>query len=323
MVGTPRTILTSSATNSTECASGKDCVTGYPLQLQNATGNLRGNQLTIYLRTTMKSILIISISVFVYNASLCQVSEAFDRGFAKLEQGNYAEALVDFNQVIKEIPTHGPSYMIRGFLRFELGDYQGAIDDTERSFLLGEELGDEPLLIVGSSKSELGDYAGALKALDVAIKINPSHAASLLQRGICKHELGDYFGAVKDFNQVIDMKFELSTSYSNRGSSKGKLEDHHGAIQDYNKSLEFDPSQAKTYYLRGNQKFSLDEYSDAIKDYDKAISISSQYADAYYFRGMAKHMLSSGSVNEACLDWSKAGELGQYDAYELITDYCK
>jgi len=41
---------------------------------------------------------------------------------------------------------------------------------------------------------------------------------------------------------------------------------------------------------------------------------------AYDNRGYAKYSL--GDKDGACLDWSKAGELGYSDAYDAIKKYC-
>ena len=43
-------------------------------------------------------------------------------------------------------------------------------------------------------------------------------------------------------------------------------------------------------------------------------------ADAYNNRGVAK--LGLKDLDGACLDWSKAGELGHSGAYDLIKQYC-
>jgi tetratricopeptide (TPR) repeat protein len=58
----------------------------------------------------------------------------------------------------------------------------------------------------------------------------------------------------------------------------------------------------------------------AIKDVDKAIELTPDFADVYYIRGNAKAQM--GNMDNACLDWSKAGELGYSKAYERIKENC-
>ena len=55
-------------------------------------------------------------------------------------------------------------------------------------------------------------------------------------------------------------------------------------------------------------------------DYNRAININPEYAPSYFNRGVAKLLLYDD--NGACVDLSKAGEMGMYKAYELIREYC-
>ena len=49
--------------------------------------------------------------------------------------------------------------------------------------------------------------------------------------------------------------------------------------------------------------------------------MDSTEALAYYNRGICYANLNL--KNNACEDFTKAGELGLYDAYEVIKEYCK
>ncbi len=74
------------------------------------------------------------------------------------------------------------------------------------------------------------------------------------------------------------------------------------------------------YFNRGNAKYELEDYRGAIADYSKAIEINPNDADAYGNRGIA--MIKLGQKDSGCLDLSKAGELGYFDAYDVIKEYC-
>ncbi len=80
-------------------------------------------------------------------------------------------------------------------------------------------------------------------------------------------------------------------------------------------------SQTETDYFEiGNAKYDLEDHRGAVLDYTKAIEINTKYSKAYYYRGFTKNLL--GDKNGGCLDWSKAGELGYADAYDMIKKYC-
>lgn len=68
-------------------------------------------------------------------------------------------------------------------------------------------------------------------------------------------------------------------------------------------------------------KNDLGDKQEAVKDYNKAIELNPNDVDAYNNRGILKYEI--GNQSGACEDWSKAGELGEMRAYELIKEYCK
>ena len=78
---------------------------------------------------------------------------------------------------------------------------------------------------------------------------------------------------------------------------------------------------AEDYYDRGATKGKLGDYRGAIQDSNKAIELSPNHANAHGTRGLAK--ISLGQKESDCLDLSKAGELGDMDAYDLIKKFCQ
>ena len=59
------------------------------------------------------------------------------------------------------------------------------------------------------------------------------------------------------------------------------------------------------------------DYKSAIKHYNKAIDIDPDFAEAYFNRGLMYIYLDK--VEQGISDLSKSGELGIYQAYNLIT----
>ena len=77
---------------------------------------------------------------------------------------------------------------------------------------------------------------------------------------------------------------------------------------------------AEEYIKSAHDKAELGNNLGAIQDWDKAIALNPENDDAYYSRGLLK--LALGEKNGACLDLSKAGELGKAEAYPLISKHC-
>ena len=72
---------------------------------------------------------------------------------------------------------------------------------------------------------------------------------------------------------------------------------------------------------RAYAKSMLKDFRGAIKDYSQAIYLNPNDGNAFLNRGYCK--LNLGYVEQACQDFSKAGELGESEAYDAIKNYCQ
>ena len=61
------------------------------------------------------------------------------------------------------------------------------------------------------------------------------------------------------------------------------------------------------------------EYQSAIQHYTKAIEVDNDFAEAWFNRGLTRIFI--GETEDGIQDLSKAGELGIYQAYNLITRF--
>ena len=85
---------------------------------------------------------------------------------------------------------------------------------------------------------------------------------------------------------------------------------------DLDKVLELVPDFAHAYFNRGNVSVKLSDFKSAIVDYTLAIEIDDRFAEAYFNRGLAR--MYTGSTAEGVADLSKAGELGLFQAYNVM-----
>jgi tetratricopeptide (TPR) repeat protein len=85
--------------------------------------------------------------------------------------------------------------------------------------------------------------------------------------------------------------------------------------------LAIEPENSALYYTRAEVKIGLNEFLSAAVDYTKIISLDSLDGTAYYNRGICYANLEM-KVN-ACDDFKRAGELGLFEAYQIIKDYCE
>jgi len=123
------------------------------------------------------------------------------------------------------------------------------------------------------------------------------------KRGMLRIKQKNYPGAIVDFTHVI-------TSLDKRNESA----DTTGSDGEYQ-------LLAESFHYRGYSKFQLQDFMGAQSDFTDAIYYNSNNSESYSYRANAE--LKLGNRNNACLDWSKAGELGESEAYELIKKYCQ
>lgn len=121
-------------------------------------------------------------------------------------------------------------------------------------------------------------------------------------------------------NKGIELNPSVSWFYWSRGTAKQQLKDNRGALIDFDTAIRLKPGDNPIiYYDRAVAKCSLKKYNDALPDFDMSIKLMPTKL-AYFSRGKIKILL--GKKESACLDLSKAGELGMAEAYELIKKYC-
>lgn len=123
-----------------------------------------------------------------------------------------------------------------------------------------------------------------------AIKLDPKYEGAFLNRGVCYYELKKMGKAIEDYNKVIELNSTYPAVHLNRAIAKIAISDYEGALADLNLVI----SQKKETKL---------------------------LASEYYQR--AEVYIKLGKNNEACLDISKAKELGYKTIDEAFTKLCK
>ena len=131
-------------------------------------------------------------------------------GIANLEQGNYVDAALDFEQAIEVDPESAVYYGIRATAYLGLEEYQWAVEDLDR-----------------------------------AIRIDPQEPTYYSSRAIAYAFLGDHEKAVVDWTRAIRLDTHNANLYDGRGVSHVFLDEYGKAIQDFEKVLELAPNHPR------------------------------------------------------------------------------
>lgn len=103
---------------------------------------------------------------------------------------------------------------------------------------------------------------------------------------------------------------------ANEARLKKPLTDLHTPVQDLDRTIQLNANFSYAYYNRAWIYAQQGETAKAIEDYTQAIALSPGLADAYFNRGLL--YLAGGKSKEGLKDLSKAGELGLYQAYNIL-----
>jgi tetratricopeptide (TPR) repeat protein len=204
-------------------------------------------------------------------------------------------------------------------------DYNGAISDYKHVYNKGESNNYDIIRSLANCYFKLLNYFESLKYFNMAIEIIEKQetnsftietlASLYAGKSECKMNLKDYRGAIEDNQIAISYHLKKSDKntlhllllYTELGKARIHLNDYKNAIVDLNEAIKYDDKW--TSYTNGE----VVTYQDL--------------AYAYYLLGAAHYKLYENSSiygfkDDACKAWSKAGDLGNKEAYTYIKDYC-
>lgn len=199
-------------------------------------------------------------------------------------------------------PISAETYYLWGNVKYDLGNYEGAIADYTKAIQLKNDYA-KAYNNRGMAKTLLKQYFGSITDYDMVIRLNPANADAYNNRGRAKLGLGQHYAAIVDFDMAIRLNPDFTIAYNNRGVAKLKkakqavsisdmYSEIRAAITDFDMAIRLRPDYAGAYINRGNAKNDLGDNFAAITDYDTAIRLNPEFALAYYNRGEAKFELN-------------------------------
>jgi tetratricopeptide (TPR) repeat protein len=149
-------------------------------------------------------------------------------------------------------------------------------------------------------------YARAVAELNEALRLNPRHFWSLVQRGVCRLELGQLPAAAGDFGQCAGLRPDLAWGFFNRGYVLDRDGQKEGAVADYTVALERDPAFAPARLNRGLALLELRRYGPALDDFGRVLALPGHGGDAAAHAGRAIALEGLGRHAEALAAFAEA-----------------
>src|SRR5208282_4401642 len=130
-------------------------------------------------------------------------------------------------------------------------------------------------------------------AIDFAIRANAYRAR------------GELYRAIADYDETIRLNPTDANALKNRGNVYFERKDYDHAIADYDAAIRLDPKFAFAFNNRGNAYKAKGDLNRAIADYDAAIRLDPNYAAALYWRGKVKKLKGDNRGGDADITAAK------------------
>lgn len=180
-----------------------DCTTAINLA-NNPTEPLLSRSIAYYRQGNYAAAIMDSDRVIALHK--CDFRAYYNRALAYAGKQNYLKAIEDLNLALVQLPRMSHTlladiYTDRGLAKFELADYQAAMQDFSLAIRLNPQAG-RAYYNLGCTCFRHGDYYHAVSNFTTALQLNPNNSQAYLNRGIAKHQLGYQQAAIQDLQQA-------------------------------------------------------------------------------------------------------------------------
>jgi tetratricopeptide (TPR) repeat protein len=271
-------------------------------------------------------LLVLSIATF-FQCSQNKVDDLWDQALAADSLGNSGEAITAYNELLKtDLTEEGKviAFTNRGRAKISSGDTLNGIADLDKALSINplyKTLLSRAMVEVNLNK------ALALEYLHKAKSLAPSEP-------IVYYSLLGYYSftmPAKDsalyYADYVFTHFELNTMGSEQLMStylNYRQYDKLKTITDL--IIRNNPSHAYAYNNRGFAKMNLGGHQSAREDINRSIMLDPE--NSYAFKNLGILFLKTNKVDSACLQFSKASNMGYKKLYggevdSLLNVHCK
>lgn len=131
-------------------------------------------------------------------------------------------------------------------------------------------------------------------------------------------------GQIKAYSDIIEFQNYNIDALGNRATLYSKNGEYERAVVDFTNLIELNEKNnvfnSVDYLHRAICKFELKDYTGCLNDLDITAKYNQDLQDLYVYRAYSH--LNLGNKEEACVNFSKAGEKGFSEAYEEIKKNC-
>jgi len=229
---------------------------------------------------------------------------------------NYKQAHSYLSEAIELKEKNPIAWYIRGEICFRQSEYEGAVDNLERSIVYNAKINNLYLILghshllyanIYSSLSYYYYHGEALKNFNITLQNSPNNYLCLKNCAYIYEKQGEYLNTLEMLDKLLNINKEDSLILCYYGEILSKMGRYRDAILHFTKANIIDPENVHNLIKRAVAHYVLQEYDKALLDLNKAIQLDFSNDLAYYYKGLTYY--TTGDINSSILAFNKCIEL--------------
>jgi len=217
-----------------------------------------------------------SLEAFIKQSFIYQVQNRYDEAIEVLNQASELESRAPD----KFRPNFAKVYNNRGLVFISNGQFEEALKDFNKAIQLDPDLV-EAYSNRGSSHLYNEQYDLAIADFDKVIRLNPQFAEVYSNRGLALLRKEKFDLALKDVMKAIELDPQNTDAYLNKSLIYTQQKEYDEAIVVLSEAINFDPKSSLLYFYRSKAFRSKGDTQKALEDALKAQSLGFKIEESY------------------------------------------
>ncbi len=232
--------------------------------------------------------------------STSSASDHVDLGMEYSEQGQFDEAIAEFQKALELEPDNVDAQRNLGTAYFDQGKWEKAVVAYERAIEIDPNW-DEAYGELAAVYAKLGRLEEAVAAGEKAIELIPDEASAHLNLGVAYKNQGQIDKAIIEYEKAIELDPDLSMPHYNLGiiySGQGRLDE---AVAEWEETIKLAPDDVMAHSNLGLAYYEQGRLDEAVVVLEKGLQIDPDYAGTHLNLGLAYRDV--GRVDEAIAEF--------------------
>lgn len=243
------------------------------------------------------------LEILRINAELC------------FQLGDLDTAFSLYSRSIELDSTDHFSWQARAYLLLEAGAYRAAIVDYEQAVSLApsDSVKYELYLNLASAYMNIRAFQEAHQLLEEGLNYNPDDLGFLNNMAVVSDEIGQAEKVLPLLQRIVELDSLNIGAWINLGFYHQTKEEFAASLPYFDRAQQLAPEEPLIYSNRASSLLGLGNLRRAMEDVNHSLALFPSNSWAYKVK--ARILLEMGESREACLNLTRALELGYTDQY--------